>query len=696
MKYTIHLIAFAFSLMAKAQKETPPAEKDSVLLLSPVLIKGYESGRSLLETPVAVGLIQAKDLQRFSNVSLLPAVNTVPGVRMEERSPGSYRFNIRGSLLRSPFGVRNIKVYWNDMPFTDAGGNTYLNLVDPNTVSSIEVLKGPGGSLYGANTGGVVVLHTDDLPLLQKDNAVKDHRFRVQLNGGSYGSFGEQAQWKYQGNNISSSFTQSHVNADGYRENSKLRKDVLQWNANTRLSKKDKAEWILLYTDLYYQTPGGLNLAQMQKNPRQARPATPTLPGAVTQKAAVYNKTLFAGVSNTHEFNKHWSNTTSLSFSHTDFKNPFITTYEKRDESNLAFRTKFVYDANIDQHDFKLIGGAEWLYGYAAIDNYGNKAGVQDTVQSKDELWVRQWYPFIQMEWQIQKKLLLQAGASTNSYIYHYKRLTDADPDKKEKKFDQQFLPRIALLYPFTKYLSAYASVSKGFSPATLAEVRSSDQNINTNLQPEFGWNYETGIRFGSVNDRLQFDAAIYYFKLQQAIVRRVDSTGAEYFINAGGTDQKGIEAKISYALVYNPGAKFNLVRLWSGYTFNDYKFTDYIVGSADYSGKMLTGVPKNISVSGLDINTAWGIYLFTSISYTSKLPLNDANDEFAKAFTLVQAKIGWKKQLGRSFNLELFAGADNLTNEKYSLGNDINAAGRRYYNPSAVNNYFGGLVVNF
>src|SRR6188508_836055 len=153
MKNIIHLIALFLPFTALSQAEVSSNEKDSVLLLSPVLIKGYESGRSLMETPASVGYISAKDLHRYANSSLLPSLNTIPGVRMEERSPGSYRLNIRGSLLRSPFGVRNIKVYWNDLPFTDAGGNTYLNLVDPNTVSAIEVLKGPGGSLYGANTG---------------------------------------------------------------------------------------------------------------------------------------------------------------------------------------------------------------------------------------------------------------------------------------------------------------------------------------------------------------------------------------------------------------------------------------------------------------------------------------------------------------------------------------------------------------
>ncbi len=77
---------------------------------------------------------------------------------MEERSPGSYRLTIRGSLLRSPFGIRNVKVYIDELPLTDAGGNTYLNLIDPQAIERVEVLKGPDGSLFGANSGGVVLI----------------------------------------------------------------------------------------------------------------------------------------------------------------------------------------------------------------------------------------------------------------------------------------------------------------------------------------------------------------------------------------------------------------------------------------------------------------------------------------------------------------------------------------------------------
>ncbi len=698
MKYFFYSIFLCFSIGVKAQSNVLTVENDSVRLLSPVLIKGYESGRTLFETPVSVGLITSRDMERYSNTSLLPSVNAIPGVRMEERSPGSYRLNIRGSLLRSPFGIRNIKVYWNDMPFTDAGGNTYLNLVDLTTIGSIEVLKGPGGSLYGANTGGVVVLHTDELPLLNKENNTKDQRFRVQVNGGSYGGFGEQVQWKYRNNKFSSSLTQSHQQADGYRTNSRLRKDVLQWNGTTAFSEKDKTEWLLLYSDLYYQTPGGLTLAQMEKDPKQARQPTPTLPGAVDQKAAIYNKTLFAGISHSHQFNQRWSNVTSVSFSTTNFKNPFITNYEKRKERNLAIRSKLVYDKSIGEQDIKLIGGAEWLFGYAGIDNYDNNKGTIGAVQAKDKIWVSQAFPFVQLEWQLKKKLLVQAGASTNGYVYHYKRLTGNDNEKKKKKFEEQFLPRLAVLYPFTKYLSLYTSVSKGFSPATIAEIRPSEGNFHTGLQPEFGWNYEFGFRGSSVDNRFEYDAAVYYFKLQQAIVRRTDNVGAEYFVNAGGTNQKGVELSAGYSLIRNPSACISLVKLSSGFTFNDYIFTNYRVDNTDYSNNELTGVPKYNWVSGLDINTSKGFYFHTTFTYISKLPLNDANDAYAKAYNLLQGKIGWKGKIGSTTTLELYGGADNILNEKYSLGNDINAVppAKRYYNPSPLRNYYGGLILGF
>ena len=130
------LIIILFFIPVWAVSQTAPA--DSLYTLSGVAVKGFETNRKLLETPASISIIDEKAIQRFSGNSLVAVANTIAGVRMEERSPGSYRLSIRGSLLRSPFGIRNIKIYVDDIPFTDAGGNTYLNLIDPAALGSVE------------------------------------------------------------------------------------------------------------------------------------------------------------------------------------------------------------------------------------------------------------------------------------------------------------------------------------------------------------------------------------------------------------------------------------------------------------------------------------------------------------------------------------------------------------------------------
>jgi iron complex outermembrane receptor protein len=58
--------------------------------------------------------------------------------------------------------------------------------------------------------------------------------------------------------------------------------------------------------------------------------------------------------------------------------------------------------------------------------------------------------------------------------------------------------------------------------------------------------------------------------------------------------------------------------------------------------------------------------------------------------------KLTWNNPLKVKRAAELFIGADNLLDEKYSLGNDLNAFGGRYYNASPPRNYYIGLKASF
>ncbi|HLF46623.1 MAG TPA: Plug domain-containing protein, partial [Chitinophagaceae bacterium] len=151
--FTFFIIINAFRLCAQ--------QTDTAQLLEEVTVRSFEQNRKLKQVPAAIVTVNKTQLSRNLNTSILPALNSNPGIRMEERSPGSYRLNIRGSSLRSPFGVRNVKTYYNDIPYTDPGGNTYLNQLGFYNIQSLEIIKGPGSSLYGAGTGGVLLLKTD-------------------------------------------------------------------------------------------------------------------------------------------------------------------------------------------------------------------------------------------------------------------------------------------------------------------------------------------------------------------------------------------------------------------------------------------------------------------------------------------------------------------------------------------------------
>jgi iron complex outermembrane receptor protein len=82
--------------------------------------------------------------------------------------------------------------------------------------------------------------------------------------------------------------------------------------------------------------------------------------------------------------------------------------------------------------------------------------------------------------------------------------------------------------------------------------------------------------------------------------------------------------------------------------------------------------------------------------NYTATIPLNDANSVYAKRYNLVQAKVGYTGLKLNKSSFEIYSGVDNLFNVKYSLGNDLNAAGGRYFNPAAGRNFYAGLSYRF
>jgi len=685
-------LLFVFSVNCVFGQKSPDSlKKDTIKHLNEAVVTGYLSEQPVISVPASVSILSPEQLKLQPGASLVPALNTVPGVRMEERSPGSYRLSIRGSLLRSPFGVRDVKIYFDELPLTDAGGNTYLNAIDVSSIQGLEILKGPDGSLFGANSGGVVLIHPVDR------NSMVNFQ-SLGLSGGSYGLVHQTAAIQSHSPNNQFNLNEAYQTSAGYRQNSNMDRTYLQAVDQLSLSQKDQLKFIGLYSDLNYETPGGLTLAQFNADPHLARLATKTLPGAIQQKAAIRQKLLYGGVVNEWHLTDQIRNVTSLFGTYVDFANPFITTYNQRYEGTYGLRSYFEWSNKAsNQFSQKVDAGLEWQQTNSDINAYGNRRGVRDTAQALDQIHTNQHFFFGRYQADFNRRWHLEAAVSLNFYGYDFRNLfPNNETNFTQRHFTPQLMPRLAVSYQINNDFVWRTSLSRGYSTPTTTEIRPTDQLINNNLQAEDGVNYETGFRLRNLDESAFLDVSVFYYDLHNAILPEQNSNGSTYYINAGDTHQPGFELYFTDWLIRRNQADFiRGLQLNGSVTLDHFTFANYVEAPNNYSGKMLTGVPEQVIVASARVNFPNNVYFFAQYNYTSKLPLNDANTAFAGAYHLVQLKAGWDIVSHRT-RLGIFAGIDNLLNQKYSLGDDLNAVGGRYFNAAAPRNYYAGINVQF
>ena len=697
-RYLLLLLLGLPQLPARAQT---PTDTTRAVALPEATVTGYGQQLPLRRTAAAVGVLDARVLAQFSPAALTQAVNTLPGVRLEERATASYRLSIRGSTLRSPFGVRNVKVYYNGLPFTEASGSTPLNLLDPAIIGRIEILKGPAGSVYGAGTGGVALFSTPEV-------AAGPSRVAVGATVGSYGlrRYTATAETGTATSSVRAQY--AHQDLDGYRQQSALRRDIFALDLRTVASPKTTLAAHLLYTDINYQLPGGLTRAQFAADPRQARPGTPARPGVAAQPGTVAQQAFYAsrtgllGLTHEYRFTEGLALQTTVYGSGTAIRTPFLVDYERNTALGLGGRTALRYRTALAGRGLRLQGGGEFQGSFIDGRSYKNDAGTPGALRYNDEITTSTGFAFAQADYELPADFLLTVAASYNRLRYRIARISDAATNPAGYQFGRDFRPvvspRVALLKEFSPQLSAFASLSTGFSPPTVDEIRTSDGSLNGDLQAERGTSYEVGARGNFFASRLGYEVSVFDLELRETIVSNTTSQGVVVFRNTGSTHQRGLEAALSGWLwrqgpelpVPSAAAPAPGLRAWASYAYNNFRFGRYTSGTTDLSGNRLTGTTPHTLSAGLDFSERHGFYLNPSLSHQARVVLNDANTEEAAGYWVFGARGGWRRTLGQ-LEINLYAGIDNATNRNYSLGNDLNAFGGRYFQPAPGRAWYVG-----
>lgn len=700
-RYLLLMLPALAQLPASAQTRPDTAR---TVALPEATVTGYGQQQSLRRTAAAVGVIEARLIGQFSPAALTQAVNTLPGVRLEERATASYRLSIRGSTLRSPFGVRNVKVYYNGIPFTAADGSTPLNLLDPATIGRLEVLKGPAGSVYGAGTGGVALFGTPE-------GAAGLNRVSVGATMGGFGLRRSTATAETSTATTSLRAQYAHQELTGYRAQSALRRDVLALDVRTAPGVKTSLAGHLLYADINYQLPGGLTRAQFDADPQQARPGTAAAPGTVAQRASYASRSGLLGLTHAYHFSDRLTLQTTLYGSGTAISTPYLVDYSRSTELGLGGRSALSYRTALAGRGLRVQGGGEFQGGFADARSYQNNAGTPGVLRFDDEISTTTGFAFAQADYDLPAGLLLTVAASYNRLRYRIARVSDAATRPATYQFSRDFRPevspRVALLREFGANLSAYASVSTGYSPPSVAEIRSSDGSLNGELQAERGTSYELGARGNFFANRLRYEVAVFDFELRQTITSSTTDQGVVVFHNAGSTHQRGLEAAVSGWLWQRPGAAGPAypaapapeptgLRAWTSFAYNDFRFGSASGGGSDLSGNRLTGTTPQTLSAGLEFSESLGFYLSPNLSHQARVVLNDANTEQAAGYWVFGARGGWRRTLAGHLETNLYAGIDNATARHYSLGNDLNAFGGRYFQAAPGRSWYSGAQMGW
>lgn len=662
------------------------SEDDSLNIKSQALpdveITAHHTQRRYFSAPAAIAVVQGSPVLESGQSGMVNAINLLPGVQLEERSPGSYRLNLRGSSMRAPFGVRNVKVYYNGLPFTEPGGTTYLNQLTFQKYDRAEFIKGPSSSSYGAGNGGVVLLN---------DTAKHDDFIHASSAASSYGGHDTAGEFNTIIGKINLNGFAAYQVSDGYREQSFSRRNLFSMAGTYRPNPHHQIELTFLHGFLRYGTPGGLTLQQYGQNPKSARPTAGEIPSAVDARARIEQRTTWAGLNYQSDFSENFKQTTGVYAAQTDLVNASIRNFSDSKIPHFGLRSVWQWNHKLAENiQTEIFGGLEIQGGDNQSRIFENNKGEAGVLNQESSSKTTPYFFFIRNNWHYRSWEVQLSGA------WHFQKTVFDIQTPRAEDFNLDykwiFTPRVTLSNTFAERCFAYFTLSRGFSPATTDEYFPTGGVLNAQLQPETGTNLEIGLRWRLGQTGL-VEVNGYLYRLSNTIIQRRDPAGGDYYLNAGATSQPGMEVNYSHRLQLSHQMGLSLR---ASYAYQPYRYKNFATTGGDYSGNEMAGVTRHKTGVSTALNFFKSWQMYAQYLFLDALPLNDANSVYSAAQHTLDAGLSKEIVVTNRETLNFNFGINNLTNTKYSLGYDINAFGGRYYNAAPGRNFSLRVTYHF
>jgi outer membrane receptor protein involved in Fe transport len=131
-----------------------------------VVVTAQKRTQVLIDVPQSITVVSGETLENQQASSFQDYLKLVPGLQLDQSEPGQGRLILRG--LNTGGVASTVAVYMDETPFGSStglvNGGVLAGDFDTFDVARIEVLRGPQGTLYGANSLGGLLKFVTNAP----------------------------------------------------------------------------------------------------------------------------------------------------------------------------------------------------------------------------------------------------------------------------------------------------------------------------------------------------------------------------------------------------------------------------------------------------------------------------------------------------------------------------------------------------
>jgi iron complex outermembrane recepter protein len=547
--------------------QTAP-EDTSPQTLEPVIVTAQRRSEQAVDVPIAITVVSGDTLATAQIYDYSELGELVPGVVIG-RTGAFTQPEIRGISTQASGagGENNVGTYVDG--FYQPFQGSLLN--DLDNVTSIDVLKGPQGTLFGRNsTGGAIMINTQ--------NPTADPRGTIAVQGGSFDEV--RASGDYSGpinDQLSFDVHTYKRNSNNYFTDwatGSPSAPINNFGIGGKLKYQPSSDFSLLlsydYADRQDPSPFMYEFVQYQAAAAPPYPAnsyTSSAQNVTSLSVPTHVNELFASygahaiwntsIGDFNSYSNYQTNETKENFDFDGSPNEAEEIYQRergyaiQQEFNLVSHPGHVVDYTAGVYYYHLYDKYDYFHGYfdlpAGVIGVPPASAIPSTaVAPWPEVWppgrpgikVDSYAGYGDLTWNLGDRLHLTGGVR---YTREPQTAYGTVVNNVNKATYSAWTPRAVLRFDVDAHSNVYASYSQGFKSGTF--------NIFTPpfspVQPERLDAYEVGYK--TLHNRWSLDAATYYYNYKDMQVTAVVTDQGTPFLettNAARSEIYGLEAQ--------------------------------------------------------------------------------------------------------------------------------------------------------